>query len=113
MNGSFLPRFDNPPYHKMQELVSETIRKIFSERDKNFLSLEPLPELTVVRGDNNLSTCYQYAVTDATGCKVLGIKFYDKMIDLIGREATHLVGSRVSTIVGSCRSKDTFSQRLC
>ena len=35
------------------------------------------------------------------------------MIDLIGREATHLVGSRVSTIVGSCRSKDAFNQRLC
>ena len=72
-----------------------------------------MPELTVTSGDNNLSTCYQYAVTDATGCKFLGIKFYDKMIDLIGREATHLVGSRVSTIVGSCRSKDAFSQRLC
>ena len=35
------------------------------------------------------------------------------MVDLIGREATHLVGSRVSTIVGSCRSKDAFNQRLC
>ena len=35
------------------------------------------------------------------------------MMDLIGREATHLVGSRVSTIVGSCRSKDAFNQRLC
>ena len=67
----------------------------------------------MVRGDNNLSTCYQYTVTGAAGCKVLGIKFYDKMMDLIGREATHLVGSRVSTIVGSCRSKDAFSQRLC
>ena len=67
----------------------------------------------MIRGENNLSTCYQYAVADNTGCKVLGIKFYDKMMDLIGREATHLVGSRVSTIVGSCRSKDEFNQRLC
>ena len=59
-----------------------------------------------------MSTCYQYAVTNETGCKVLGIKFYDKMIDLIGREATLLVGSRVSSIVGSCHSKDAFNERL-
>ena len=34
-------------------------------------------------------------------------------MDLISREATHLVGSRVATIVGSCRSKDAFNKRLC
>ena len=74
---------------------------MFSYKDTNFLSLVALPELTVRRGDNIRSTCYQYAVFDGVGCKVLVIKFYDKILDLIGREATHMVSSRIATIVGS------------
>ena len=74
---------------------------MFSYKDTNFLSLVTQPELTVRRGDNIRSTCYQYAVSDRAGCKLLVVRFYDKMLDLIGREATHTVSSRIATIVGS------------
>ena len=65
------------------------------------MSIDLLPELTVKNGGNKLSTCYQYAVQDDIGCKVLGVKFYDKCLDLISREATHAVGSRIPIIMGS------------
>ena len=61
------------------------------------------------RGDNIRSTCYQYAVSDRAGCKLLVVKFYDKMLDLIGREATHTVSSRIATIVGSSYSLDALN----
>ena len=82
---------------------------MFSYRDTNFLSLVALPELTVRRGDNIRSTCYQYAVFGGAGCKLLVVKFYDKILELIGREATHTVSSRIATIVGSSHSLDAFN----
>ena len=37
-------------------------------------------------GDNNLASCYQYAVHDADDLKLLQIKIYDKLMDLVGRD---------------------------
>ena len=51
---------------------------------------------TVKRGDNKLQTCYQYAVMDRDQAKVMTVKFYDKTLDLMGREGTKAVGSRFS-----------------
>ena len=76
------------------------------------MSIDLLPELTVVHGGNKLSTCYQYAVQDDLGCKVLVVKFYDKFVDLISREATFPVGSRISMIMGTKLTKDAFQDRL-
>ena len=44
--------------------------------------------------------------------KLLNIKVYDKMLDLIAREATHLVGSRISTILASKYHKNVFNNRI-
>ena len=85
---------------------------MFKQRDTNFLSLENLPELTVTQGSNNRDTCYQYAVFDGRDSKLLVVKFYDKVIDLISREATHIVSSRIATIVGSQRTVDAFNYKL-
>jgi hypothetical protein len=49
----------------------------------------------VTRGNNNLDTCYQYAVLDEKKDKLLNIKVYDKTLDLIGRDGTQMVGSRL------------------
>ena len=49
---------------------------------------------------------------DSNGCKVLNIKFYEKIIDLISREATHPVGSRIAQIVGATSNKDAFHHRV-
>lgn len=40
------------------------------------------------------------------------LKIYDKMMDLLAREGRHLVGSRVSEILGSKRHLSTFNMRL-
>ena len=96
----------------MQKLALQTIRETFNSYEANPVSLDLLPDCTVTRGNNNLDTCYQYAVQDSLGCKVLNIKFYDKIIDLVSREATHPVGSRIATIVGASNSKDAFHHEI-
>ena len=60
-----------------------------------------LSDLKVMRGDNIIETCYQYTVKDQEGEKLLAIKFYDKVLDLVARDGCHLVGSRIATILGS------------
>lgn len=42
--------------------------------------------LRVVRGDNVLDTCFQYAVLNQEGVRLLNIKIYDKTLDMIGRD---------------------------
>ena len=69
--------------------------------------------LRVNRGDNIMSTCYQYAVVDTDRDKILNIKVYDKLLDLMSREATHMVGSRAKTILGCEYKLDAFNRRLC
>ena len=64
------------------------------------------------RGDNNLATCYQYAVQDGDRCKVLNVKFYEKIIDLISREGSLPVGSRVSKIIGTTPIKDALHHKV-
>ena len=64
------------------------------------------------RGDNNLATCYQYAVQDGNRCKALNIKFYEKIIDLISREGSLPVGSRIAKIVGATPNKDGIHRRV-
>ena len=64
------------------------------------------------RGDNNLETCFQYVAKDRDGAKLLKIKFYDKILDLIAREGTHSVGSRAAIILGSKRQLTVFENRI-
>ena len=54
----------------------------------------------MIRGNNNLDTCYQYAVVDEKNDKLLNVKVYDKFLDLIGRDGIQMVGSRVGNILG-------------
>ena len=49
---------------------------------------------------------------DGDRCRVLNIKFYEKIIDLVSREATHPVGSRISKIVGATTNKDALHHRV-
>ena len=59
---------------------------LFDSDETNFLSYGSVSGLTVTNGDNILPTCFQYAVKDSEGNKVLTVKIYDKIIDLISRE---------------------------
>ena len=59
--------------------------------------------LKVKRGDNKLETCFPYTVTDSDGDKIMCIKFYDKALDVIGKDGSLTVGSRFNEILGSKR----------
>ena len=40
------------------------------------------------------------------------VKFYDKLLDLVAREGTHQVGSRMATVLGSSHKLSVFNKRL-
>jgi hypothetical protein len=40
------------------------------------------------------------------------VKFYDKFMDLLGREGSHQVGSRLHTVLGCGRSRDSFQKDI-
>ena len=86
---------------------------MFGDKNKNFLSLERFQGLHVLKGQNNLDTCFQYVVKHATGKQLLNVKIYDKVIDLFAREGTQHVGSRIKQILGSKRNLSIFEKRLC
>ena len=67
----------------------------------------------MTQGSNNLHTCYQYAVLSESNEKLLNIKMYDKTLDLIGRDGTQMVGSRLNQILGSGHQNNTFIKRVC
>ena len=61
----------------------------------NFLGGLDASKVKVTRGGNSIALCYQYVVKDCSGEKLLGVKIYDKVMDLVGREYRHAVGSRI------------------
>lgn len=113
LNGSFIPTQDKSAKKEIGRLLEEAVREVFSDKSMNFLSLKAIGGLRVVGGGNSLDTCYQYAVMDAQHNKLLKVKVYDKMLDLISRDGCHLVGSRVDHILGSSGQFNTFIKRVC
>ena len=94
-------------------LLDQAITKVFSDKSLNFLSLNNISDFHVVNGNNNLETCYQYAILNEQNEKQLNIKFYDKMLDLIGRDGIQKVGTRLDHILGSHGQYNTFIKRVC
>lgn len=64
-------------------------------------------------GCNNLDSCFQYLLKDCDGAKILMVKLYDKDIDLISRNGSHQVGSRISHVVGSKKMINELERRVC
>ena len=79
----------------MKELLTVELRQLFSSAETNFLTGCEIGDIRVTQGGNTLPTCFQFDVKDSDGVKILTIKVYDKIMDLISREATHLVGSSI------------------
>ena len=100
------------PYDSIKELLSHSISQIFSSDETNFLSSSPVSDLQILRGNNIHDTCFQYAVKDHLGDKLLVLKIYDKILDLVSRDGCHVVGSRISTILGSSRKLGLFEKRI-
>ena len=85
---------------------------VFNTDSLNFLALASINDLRVVNGENNLETCYQYAVVNDKNDRLLKVKFYDKMLDMIGRDGTQMVGTRVDHILGSKGTYSSFIKRI-
>lgn len=96
----------------MAMLIKACVNEIFQFPDTNLLSPGALPSLDFTRGSNLLSSCFQYEVRDTLGIKLLNIKVYDKILDLVGREATHLVSSRLSTMLASGKDPGAFENMI-
>ena len=94
----------------LRELANEWVNKIFLSEESNFLKLGKLGGLVTSKGSNNLNSCLQFEVKEQDGERLLNIKAYDKFLDLVGREHTYLVGSRLSKILGSGSQPGEFEK---
>ena len=83
-----------------------------STKETNFLAWGPIANLRVVNGGNNLDTCFQYAVKNEEGEKLLSIKVYDKLLEMISKDSTHMVGSKIKYILGSTKYKTILDKRI-
>ena len=113
MKGSFLPDLGKSYRNEISQLLSRVIEQVFNDNHTNFLALGSISGLHVTQGSNNLDTCYQYTVLSEGNDKLLNIKMYDKTLDLIGRDGTQMVGSRLSQILGCRGQYNTFIKRVC
>lgn len=55
------------------------------------------PRVTLSKGC--LDSCIKFKIEDKYGHQVMVLKFYDKMLDLMGRDGYKLLGSRFYQIV--------------
>ena len=96
----------------MKESLSQALYDVLQTEDNNFLMPYQPSELKVTKGDNCLSTCYQFKVADKHHDKLLTVKVYDKVIDLLSRDGSTTVGCQARAIVGAKRSQSLFNKRL-
>ena len=108
MEGSFMPGSSQVTHEKLRVILNCAFGDVIENPFSNFLKLNSDLDFKVVLGDNNLDSCYQFVVKDTYGTKLLTIKAYDKVLDLLGRDGYHLVGSRMATVLNSSYVSNTF-----
>ena len=69
-------------------------------------------DITVKIGNNNLPTCYHYTVHDDEDIKILTVKVYDKIIDLVSRDGTCMLGSKINQVISSKNQLTELNARL-
>ena len=106
--GSLLPADRDEAYDVVKALLGVELGEIFRDPASNFLAPRPLTGLRLRKGGNNLDSCLQYDVLDANGLKILQVKIYDKIMDLVGRDGTKIVGSKIAYILGCQKEKNRF-----
>lgn len=112
MTGSFIASDFEKDFESMKKKIQQTVTEIFQFPDTNFLSSRPIDSLVIQKGSNLLESCFQYEVREKLGAKLLNIKAYDKILDLVGREATHLVSSRLSKVLSSGSTPGAFERLI-
>ena len=108
MKGAFMPGRDNEKKEFIRKKLDVAFNGIITDHWRNFLSLSRALNVRIINGDNNLNSCYQYVVKDSDNEKLLTIKIYDKILDLIGRDGRQMVGSRMATVLNSSQHNDYF-----
>ena len=98
--GSMLPLDAKRAQAEVKARLTAVIPQIMDRPGGNIVSWTRLPGLVVRTGDNNLHSCLQYRILDVDGVELLNIKFYDKIMDLVGRDGYSQVSSRLHTILG-------------
>ena len=83
--------------------LSAIFDELFTLTRINFLSITSLSGSKVLRGDKILNSCYYLFVTDSDGEKILIVKLYDKVMDVISIENSFIVGSQINVILGAKR----------
>ena len=81
-------------------------------KELNPFHLQSVGGYHVKAGDNQLQTCYQFNVLDDCKSKVMTVKMYDKILDLMSREHIWVVGSRFPQILGSKHSIGKFEKTI-
>ena len=84
--GSFIPKWKGKAFPSIKAHLQAAITMMFTSGLPNLLSLGRIWDLKVVRGQNILDTCYQYFVNNQRRKRILCVKIYDKMMDLLSRE---------------------------
>ena len=110
--GSFIPGPYRVAYNDIKRVIESELPALLADSQTNFLSLDKDSELSVKPGDNDLDTCYHFDAIDKDGDRLVTIKMYDKVIDLVAREGIHIVGSRTREIVGSKRGLNLFNKSI-
>ena len=108
MFGSFMPFDEREAYDEVKSILQERIEDVFNHTTTNFFNARHLGELTVNRGDNILPTCFQYAIKNDEGLKLMTVKIYDKVMDLVSRDGSAIVGSKINVILGSKHNLTSF-----
>jgi hypothetical protein len=88
----------------MDQLTTEGYRLDFSNDGVR------LPSVTI--GKNGLDTSFQFRISDEKRRLFMVVKIYDKIADLVAREGTHPIGSRINEVIGCKRKLDKFNRRL-
>jgi hypothetical protein len=69
-----------------------------------------MPKITI--GDNTLPTCLQFDLLTSDGLRFAKVKIYDKITDLISREAQLMVGTRIRDVIGSVQGNNELQRKV-
>ena len=86
--GSFIPDDPTEAYNIMKDTLEPEINRIFNTYDENFLRHGMTGGLTVKKGSNCLTSCFQFDIFDDDCDKLFTVKVYDKILDLISRDGS-------------------------
>ena len=112
MAGSFIPDDASVASSAYRALLEKNIELLLGSGSTNPLDLSGITDLKITKGGNYLDTCFQHEVWSKDNEKLLNVKAYDKIMDLFGREGSHQVGSRISTVLGCKRQSGAFEKAI-